>query len=393
MGSALGATAVLTQGASVQVVEQVERAYLPVVGTYPNRGVWYMRVSPESSPPSHHTEVTDIPSDEATMKAAEGDGAIMPTHFLNGVDALFEEDSPVNTVSSQAFDEGEPRVLALDEVWGRAYVGLSGGGLAVFNLDELEVENYVPLGNDLVGLTPGPRAGTAYGVLTSNEVVLIDVVGRGVIARASDLGRPRGLVFDPGTGSLLVADADEGVIVRYRGDLSERLATRSLSDLPDQIALDSAGRRLYVMLPGARRVLALDADTLRPVAEAKLVGGPLIEMAFDAARRRLYVLSALSPRYRGIAVLKADGLSSLALVAGSPGTPLKRATALAVSSEGYLLAAEGARLYQISPEDFEVKSETRLENPVTRGGLVADVVVGQALWVGPTDIFIKGVTP
>jgi hypothetical protein len=232
-----------------------------------------------------------------------------------------------------------------------------------------------------------------YGVLSTSEVVLIDAVGGRVIARASDLGRPRGLVFDPQTGGLLVVDAEEGVIVRYRGDLSARLATRPLNALPGQVLLDSAGRRLYVMLPGAGRVLALDADTLRPVAEAKLVGGPLIDVAFDAARRRLYVLTSLSPRYRGIAVLRADDLSSLALVAESPGTPLKQATTLALLSAGHLLVAEGTRLYQISPEEFNVKSETRLKNPVTRGGLVVDGVAGQAVWVDPTGIFIMGVAP
>jgi uncharacterized repeat protein (TIGR01451 family) len=390
-GSALRVTAVLTRGAPVQVVAHVERNYLPVVGANQNRGVWHMRVPPDSPPPFHPTEGTNIPSDAANVKGTEGDGAIIPTHFLSGEEGLLKEGSPANW--TVAFDEGEPHVLALDEGWGRAYVGLRGGGLAVFDIKELEVDNYIPLGADLISLSPGPRAGMVYGVLSTNEVVLIDAVGGRAIARASDLGRPRGLVFDPQTGGLLVVDAEEGVIVRYGGDLSARLVTRSLSALPDRILLDSADRRLYVMLPGARRVLALDADTLRPVAEAKLVGGPLIDMAFDAARRRLYVLSALSPRYRGIAVLRADDLTSLALVAGSSDTPLKQATALALSSEGYLLVAEGTHLYQISEEDFDVKSETRLENPVARGGLVVDVVAGQAVWVGPTGIFMKGVAP
>ncbi len=113
-------------------------------------------------------------------------------------------------------------------------------------------------------------------------------------------------------------------------------------------------------------------------------------MALDAARGQLYVLSMLSPRYRGISVLRADDLSLLALVAGSPGTPLKQATALALSSDGRLLIAEGTHLYQISPEDFDVISETRLENPVERGGLVADVATGQAVWLGPSGIFITG---
>jgi DNA-binding beta-propeller fold protein YncE len=269
-------------------------------------------------------------------------------------------------------------------------VGLSGGGLAVLNLSTLELEKHIPLSSDLEALAPGPEAGTVYGALSSGQVVLVDVVRGEVVARAGDLGRPRGLVFDSATGSLLVADAQEGIIVRFSRDLSARLAAGALDDLPDQMLLDSAGRRLYVMLPGARQVLALDADTLQPVAEAELVGGPLIEMALDAARGRLYVLSALSPHYRGLSVLKAEGLSSLALVAGGPATPLKQATVLAISPDGYLLVAEGTDLYRISPEDFSVANLARLEYPVGRGGLVAEPTTGRIVWINSAGIFAEG---
>jgi hypothetical protein len=138
-----------------------------------------------------------------------------------------------------------------------------------------------------------------------------------------------------------------------------------------------------------RRVMALDADTLHPLAEVELPGGPLIEIALDAARGRLYVLSALSPRYRGIFVLKTGDLSSLALVAGSPATPLTQAAALALSADGHLLVAESTRLYQISPEDFDVVTRARLEHPVKRGGLVADPVTGRAIWLSPAGVFVE----
>jgi hypothetical protein len=163
-----------------------------------------------------------------------------------------------------------------------------------------------------------------------------------------------------------------------------------LDDLPDQMLLDSTGRRLYVMLPGAGRVVALDADTLQPVAEAESVGGPLIGMTFDAARGRLYVLSALSPHYRGISVLRADDLSSLALVAGGPAIPLQQATALALAPGGHLLVAEGTDLYRISPEDFSVVNLAWLQYPVGRGGLVADPTTGRIAWINSAGIFAEG---
>ena len=393
VGSGLGATAFLDRAAPVRVVANAERMYLPVVSANsPNRGVWYMRDSLDPSPPDRPWEDTaDIPSDADYVTTAEGDGAIMPTHFLNAEDGLLQRGSQANWKLSPTFDEGEFHTLALDERWGLVYVGSTSGGLIVFDLERLQAEKHISLGSDLISLTPGPRAGMVYGVLSTDEVVLINAVDGKVTARASGLGRPRGLAFDPQTGYLLVADAEESVIARFKGDLSARVATHPLNALPDRIVLDSAGRRLYVMLPGARRVLTLDADTLRPVADAKLVGGPLIEMAFDAVRGQLYVLSALSPRYRGISVLRAGDLAPLALAAGSPGIPLKQATALALSSDGRLLVAEGSRLYQISPEDFDVIRETQLENSVERGGLVADAASNQALWLDPSGIFVTGI--
>jgi DNA-binding beta-propeller fold protein YncE len=290
----------------------------------------------------------------------------------------------------QNFDKSRPPgLLAMDEGWTRAYVGLSSGGLVVLNMRDLEVEKEIPLESEINFLTSGPKTGMVYGVSNSGELMLIDATNGQVSARVDGLDRPRGLAFDPQTKSLLVADSGKGAIVRFRDDLAVHLATRSLDALPDKILLDPVGRRLYVMLPGARRVMAMDADTLHPLAEVELPGGPLIEMVLDAAHGRLYVLSALSPRYRGISVLKTDDLSSLALVAGSLVTPLTQATALVLSANGHLLVAEGSSLYQISTEDFDVVTRARFEYPVERGGLAADPITGIAMWLSPAGVFVE----
>jgi hypothetical protein len=114
-------------------------------------------------------------------------------------------------------------------------------------------------------------------------------------------------------------------------------------------------------------------------------------MTLDAARGRLYVLSALSPRYRGISVLKTGDLFSLALVAGSPDIPLRQATALTLLSNGHLLVVEGSRLYRISPDDFALVdgSQLELKHPLGRGGLVADPGSGHTLWLAPAGVFIE----
>jgi uncharacterized repeat protein (TIGR01451 family) len=404
--AAVSTTAVLTQAAPVQVVAHLERIYLPAIGVSRNKGVWYMQVPADDSVPQLSQEdVAGTPHPASTLhptstspteypQGSEWDGAIVPTHFLTAAARVVpspstgEGQAPLPT--RQHLDGMEPNLLVLDGRWGRAYVGLKGGGLALLNLNTLELEKHMLLSSDLEALAPGPEAGTAYGALSTGQIVLIDGVRGEVVARAGDLGRPRGLVFDSATKSLLVADAQEGTVVRFSQDLSARLAAGTLDDLPDQIRLDSANRRLYVMLPGARRVVALDADSLRPVAQAELVGGPLIEMALDAARGRIYVLSALSPRYRGISVLRADDLASLALVAGRPALPLKQATALALAPDGHLLVAEGTGLYRISPEDFSLDNLAQLEDGVERGGLVADPTTGRIIWIDSVGVSAAG---
>lgn len=395
-GSARGATATFAAAAPVHIVTRVERTYLPISGADQDGGVWYKEVpldsvSPFGLPGAAETPAHSEHSEHSEYAEGSGtDGAIIPTHFLARVDDSLRMRAQAAWEVYHVSDEQEPTSLALDREGGRAYVGLAGGRLAILDLKGIEAVRQISPGADLKALASGPRTGTLYGVLSTGEVILFDTAREEVIARVSGLGNPQGLVFDPHTGSLLVAEAGAGAIIRLKGDLSACLATRALDDLPGQLLLDPTKRRLYVTLPGAQSVLALDANTLGLIAEARLIGGPLIKMALDATQGRLYVLSALSPRYRGIAVLRGDDLSSLALVAGSLDTPLKQATAMALSSHGLLLVAEGAHLYQISSQDFSVISlaQPGPEYPAGPVELAVDPATGHIVWLDTTGAFI-----
>jgi DNA-binding beta-propeller fold protein YncE len=378
---------VLTQAAPVRVVPHLQQLYLPLLRGSQAGGVWYLQAPSDGATAILPPEVVD----QATvgqLQAGDQDGAIVPTNFLSpGSAALQTEDQTAWRVE-QVLDEVEPGLLALDGRWSRAYLGLSGGELVIFNLSSLAVENRIFLGADLESLAPASQAGMVYAALSSGEVVRIDTILGEVTARAGGLDRPRGVVFDPHTEAVLIADAGQGKIVRFKADLSAQLGAYALEDLPGQMWLDPAGRRLYVLLPGVRRVLALDADTLGQVAGVELSGGPLIEMTLDAERDRVYVLSALSPGYRAIWVLSAEDLSRLALVAGSPTVPLRRAAALAFSPGGQLLVAEGAQLYGISPEDFHLVARAGMTSPAGRGGLEADPATGRLVWIGPGGVWV-----
>jgi uncharacterized repeat protein (TIGR01451 family) len=386
-GAALGATTVLTPAAPVRVVAHLEQMYLPLLGANQTGGVWYLQAPPDGATAILPVDGADQ-SPVERLQAGEQDGAIVPTHFLSEDSAALRTQDQAAWSVKRALDAAEPCLLALDGRSGRAYLGLSGGELAVLNLSTLKVEELISLGADPQALAPASQTGMLYAALSSGEVVRVDAVRGKVTARTHGLYNARGIVFDPQTETVLIAVAGQGKIIRFKGDLSARVAVYALEDLPGQVGLDADGRRLYVLLPGARRVLALDADTLRPVAQAELVGGPLVEMALDVEHDRVYVLSALSPEYRAISVLRAEDLSRLALVAGSPAVPLERAAALALSPGGQLLVAEGARLYQVSPEDFRLVSQASMTYPARLGGLEADPVTGRIVWAGPRGVWV-----
>jgi hypothetical protein len=364
-GSAGEATAVLTQTVPVRVVAHLTHTYLPLVyGRGQSGGVWYAA--------------------QAASEGSEGnDDTIIPTAFLTSAESKVGATQQLaSTGVSRAPLGGEPRALALESRLAKVYAALADGRLAVVSLDTQTVDRYIDLGGEPQALTLGPEAGTLYASLDTGEVVRVDVPQGKVTARAGDLGRAAGLVFDAPAGRLLVADAQAGAIVGFNPDLSARVATCSLEDLPDQLLLDAAGRRLVVTMPGARRVAALNADTLRPVATVELSpGGPLVGAALDAARDRVIVLRALAPGYRGISVLRAGDLAPQALIAGSPAWPLARTAALAALPDGRLVVAEGNDLYWISlgisPDKAEVVGRAHLSEPLSQGGLVADPTSGR----------------
>ncbi len=271
----------------------------------------------------------------------------------------------------------------------RAYAALANGHVAVIDLNTLHVEQRVNLGSPARALAPGARPGRVYASLDSNQVVLFDTASGQIIGDTRDVGSPQSLILDTATSSLLVIDSDSRSILRLSQDLAARLDAYPLVDLPNQILLDPSNRRLYVTLPGARQILALDADTLEMVANRALAGGPLVMAALDTVHGRLYALSALSPHHRAIWVLNTEDLSLSAMVAGSSDVPLRRASALGLLPDGRLLVVEGTHLYDISPLDFRATVVARSANPVGPGRLATDPLSGQVIWSDANEIWVR----
>ncbi|MBC8253603.1 MAG: hypothetical protein H8E35_06195 [Ardenticatenia bacterium] len=409
-GTAGGATTSATQTAAVQVVSHIERLYLPTIGSeesQPKEGVWYQK-TPAANPPSQPAdEMGPTHPHPPSASTTPTDGAIKPTHFLTRANAVvpltFREDWRTESVVI----EGYPYLLVLDippqspgdgtssssgqtnSTTARAYAALANGQMAVIDPNTLHVEQRVNLGSPARALAPAARHGRIYASLESNQVVLVDTASGQIIGDTRDIGCPQGLVLDLATTSLLVVDSDSRSIVRLSQDLAARLHAYPLPDLPNQILLDLSNRRLYVTLPGARQILALDADTLKMVANRTLVGGPLVMVALDTVHGRLYALSALSPHHRGIWVLNTEDLSLSAMVAGSSDVPLRRASALGLLPDGRLLVVEGTHLYDISPVHFGTIVVARPGHPVGPGGLATDPSSGQVIWSHANEIWVR----
>jgi hypothetical protein len=392
------------------VVSHIEPQYLPSIGkgqSQQKEGVWYHDTpvaNPPSQPPDEMQPTHPHPPSDSTTPTG---GVIKPTHFLNrtnrGVPPTFREDWRTDSV----LIEGYPYLLILDihlqspregssEISGRtksttarAYAALANGQLAIIDLNTLHVEQRANLGSPARALSPGARAGTVYASLDSNQVVLVDTAIAQIIGDTRDIGCPQSLILDPGTSSLLVVDSDSRSLVRLNQDLAGRLDAYPLADLPNQILLDPSNRRLYLTLPGARQILALDADTLEIVANRALAGGPLVMAALDTVHGRLYALSALSPHHRGIWVLNTEDLSVSAMVAGSSDVPLRRASALGLLPDGRLLVVEGTQLYDISPIDFGATVVARSGHPVGPGGLATDPSSGHVIWSDGNQVWVR----
>jgi hypothetical protein len=58
-----------------------------------------------------------------------------------------------------------------------------------------------------------------------------------------------------------------------------------------------------------------------------------------------------------------------------------------MASDGALLVAEGERVYQIRPGDFQVMAQIGLEGPLTQAGLAIDPTSGRAVGIGPGGVF------
>ncbi len=328
----------------------IQLTYLPLMMGPPRRdGPWYLSQADSPSP-----------------------GAIVPDTFLQSAPPSLTSLATVTPTAVISLS-GEPQVMALADSAGLGAVLLIDGRLEIFNMTDQQIKGSVIVGNRPQSLTADASLPGQVYVGLDNLIVLVDLRTGQVIGRWAEPGRWRGLAQDAATRRLFAVDASGERLLILRDDLSRSLATVPLAEQPDQLVFDAATRQLYISFPAVPQILTIDADTLNPTNQTLLVGGPILDLALAPAPQRLYVLNALAPSYRGLTELDASTLAPLRLVAGAAEFPLRSATALTVTPAGHLLVSETTGLWQISPDDFTVRTLL----PGSDLSLVSQIIVGQ----------------
>jgi DNA-binding beta-propeller fold protein YncE len=184
---------------------------------------------------------------------------------------------------------GHAAGLALQPLSGRLFVSGAPRGTVVM----LDAATFEPLGSRRTGREPtellvnpqtdrlvvADRLDGTLTVLDADDLNLLEVLEVGP--------RPHRLALDPGANRIYVTDALEGGIRVVDGD-TNRVVARIESGRLAAVAVDTAGKRLFVTDPERREVAVLHAGTHRRLDTIRLRGTPS-GVAMDVARGRLWV--------------------------------------------------------------------------------------------------------
>jgi hypothetical protein len=168
--------------------------------------------------------------------------------------------------------------------------------------------------------------------LGNDSVGVVDLEKRNVVHRIGGLSEPQGIAYHAATGTLYVANAGDGslrlfqasdfaplgaialgadadniridrwrnrIIVGYgKGGLAvidpagrRKIADMPLDGHPESFQFDETGARIFVNVPDARQIAALDADSGRKVSILESAGASAnFAMAVDADEHRVMVV-------------------------------------------------------------------------------------------------------
>ena len=125
------------------------------------------------------------------------------------------------------------------------------------------------------------------------SIVVFDLTTYAVLGRIVAQPDADGIIFDPGSGLVLVVSGDKGVLMSFKPDIDLKNgkidAPIDLGGAPEFLASDGAGK-LYVNLMDKDEVAVVDLNERKVVARwAVAPGGSPVGMSIDTKTRRLMI--------------------------------------------------------------------------------------------------------
>jgi hypothetical protein len=109
--------------------------------------------------------------------------------------------------------------------------------------------------------------------LGNNSLGVVDLAAGKLLRRIGGLDEPQGVVYDPATDTVFVADGGDGLVHRFRGVELIPLDTIELGSDADNVRLDPTGGRVVVGY-GDGALALFDAVSGKPTSEIPLPGHP-----------------------------------------------------------------------------------------------------------------------
>lgn len=344
--------------AEVRVVEELQRAYLPLV---------MKSASPTSTAAAIGPELKVEPTPTWQL--------LTPSTL--GLVGTGEAPQLVDRISLGV----EPRGIAIDPLAQRAYVTTE-SGLAIVDLEGSRSVTTVPLGGDPQGVAINPSTNRAYVALSGEGgLAVMDGLEGQKLAVVTGLKRPRGVAVNPTANRIYVTDTGADRLVVIDGISSEMLASLPVGSYPDAVGFDPRANRVYVANAGDGSLWILDGMSYELISSVQVARGPLLGMAVNQETGRIYIVHALVPGRHGLSVVDGRRGEVVATLAGDYHRPLGAAYAVAVDEQTnrLYLAAEG-ELLVISGESHELLATVPTGAIAYNLGLAVDQATGQ-VWV------------